>query len=366
MFVPASHSKTGLVATNSKITTRQTCAPTISANILANLVAELRSRGAAVDRLLRKHVGYAGGCTEPHEQIPLARFVEFLEGAAHALDDPLLGARLGARLEMEDLGLIGLMFLASANLQIALGWLKKFFPVLQGATRVELDACGARPEFIYQILIPAIWPRRQDAELTLSATCSAIRSLLGEGWSPIEVHFEHDRAGHEVRDSDGTLMESFRAPVLFNQPVNRLILDPGDLVRPVVSRGEGIMPQLERHLKDLMRSKDPTFDSCAAQVSHIISKRLGQTDLEVHSIAAEMGFSSRTLQRRLAEEGTSLRDLVRRHRSHIVGRLLKDPKTKMTVIAHDVGYSDATTFSRAFKSWSGDRPRDHRVARVRR
>jgi AraC-like DNA-binding protein len=49
-----------------------------------------------------------------------------------------------------------------------------------------------------------------------------------------------------------------------------------------------------------------------------------------------------------------------------VGRLLKDPKTKMTVIAHDVGYSDATTLSRAFKNWSGDTPRDHRVVQGRR
>jgi len=116
----------------------------------------------------------------------------------------------------------------------------------------------------------------------------------------------------------------------------------------------------------LMRIEEMTFDSCAAQVSNIISKRLGCADVEVHSIAEEIGLSPRTLQRRLAEEGTSLRELVRRHRSHIVDRLLKDRKTKMTVIAHDVGYSDATTFSRAFKSWSGETPRDHRVVRARR
>jgi AraC-like DNA-binding protein len=202
--------------------------------------------------------------------------------------------------------------------------------------------------------------------LTLSATCSAIRSLLGERWSPVEVHFEHDRAPHDTREIDSTLFEIFRAPVLFGQPANRLILDPEDLVRPVASRGEGMAPYLEQHLKDLMRTEETTFDSCAFQVSHIISKRLGRADLEVPSIAEEIGLSPRTLQRRLAEEGTSLRELVRRHRAQIVDRLLKDRKTKMTVIAHDVGYSDATTFSRAFKSWSGETPRDHRVARVRR
>jgi AraC-like DNA-binding protein len=351
---------------NRKKTTKQISAPTISANVLANTVLELRSQGAAVDRLLRKHVGCAGGFAGPNEQIPLTRFVNFLEGAADALSDPLLGAKLGARARMEHLGLIGLIFRASTNLEIALNQLRKFFPVLQSATRVELDARRAKPEFIYQILGPTIWPRRQDSELTLAATCSHIRSLLGESWSPVEVHFEHERVQHETAQIECALWEIFRAPVLFNQPANRLILGPRDLVRPLASRGERMIPQLERHLKDLMRTNETTFDSCAAQVSHIISKRLGQADLEVNSIAAEIGLSSRTLQRRLAEEGTSLRDLVRRRRSHIVDRLLKDPKTKMTAIAHDVGYADATTFSRAFKSWSGDTPRDHRVARVRR
>lgn len=343
-----------------------TSAPTISANVLAHIALELRRQGTAVDHLLRKHVGYAGGYADPNEPIPLARFVNFLEGAAQALSDPLLGARLGARARMEHMGLIGLMFLASTNLENALSQLLKFYPVLQSETRVVLDTRRAMPEFIYQINGPTIWPRRQDAELTLSATCSHIRSLLGECWSPVEVHFEHDRLQPDTPEIEAALWEIFRAPVLFNQSTNRLILEPRDLVRPVVSRGERIVPQLERHLKDLMRTQETTFDSCAAQVSHIISKRLGQADLEVNSIAAEIGLSSRTLQRRLAEEGTSLRDLVRRHRSRIVDRLLKDPKTKMTVIAHDVGYADATTFSRAFKNWSGATPRDRRVARVGR
>jgi len=340
-------------------------APTIRANVLAVIVHELRSQGAAVDRLLRKHVGYAGGFSDPYEQIPLARFVSFLEHAAQALGDPSLGAKLGARSRMEDLGPIGVIFLASKNLQCALGQLKNFFPMLQGATRVEFDARCAMPEYAYQIRDAAIWPRRQDAELTLSATCSAIRSLLGENWSPVAVHFEHERAPHDTRDVQSALGGIFRAPVLFGQTANRLIFRPEDLVRAVASRGEGMAPYLERHLTDLMRT-ETVFDSCASQVSHVISKRLGREDLEVHSIAAEVGLSPRTLQRRLAEEGTSLRELVRRHRAHIVDRLLKDRKTKMTVIAHDVGYSDATTFSRAFKTWRGAAPRDHRMARVRR
>jgi AraC-like DNA-binding protein len=346
--------------------TKQPSAPTIRVNVLAGIVLELRDRGMQVDRLLRKHIGSAAGFADPYEQIPLARFVGFLEDAAEALEDPLLGAKLGARYQVEDFGPIGLMFLAAGNLRIALTQMSTFYSVWQGGTRVELDVRCEMPEYIYKILDAAIWPRRQDAELTLAAMCSAVRALLGARWSPVEVHFEHDRSGYHTRETDAALHRIFRAPVLFGQTVNRLILDPEDLVRPVTQRGVAMVPYLERHLKDLMSTEETTFSSCASQVSHIISKRLGRADLDVHSIAAEVGLSPRTLQRRLADEGTSFRDLVRRHRSQVVDRLLKDRKTKMTTIAHDVGYADATTFSRAFKNWCGESPRDHRVARVRR
>jgi len=354
------------ITTTTLLMTKQPSAPTIRASVLGAIVRELRNQGAQVDRLLRKHVGNADGCADPYEQIPLARFVCFLEDAAQVLGDPLLGAKLGARSQPEDLGPIGLMFLASANLRIALGRISTFFPVWQGGTRVELDVRCRVPEHIYKILDSAIWPRRQDAELTMAATCSAIRTLLGARWSPIAVHFEHDRAPSHTRETDSALYRIFRAPVLFGQTVNRLILDPEDLVRPVAQRGVAMVPYLERHLKDLMRAEETSVSTCASQVSHVISKRLGRADLGVESIAAEIGLSPRTLQRHLAQEGTSFRDLVRRYRSQVVDRLLKDRKTKMTAIAHDMGYSDATTFSRAFKSWRGESPRDQRVTRVRR
>lgn len=339
---------------------KQPHSPTIRANILASIAEELRTRRMPVDRLLRKHIGDAVLLRDPYEQIPLARFVAFLEEAADASGDPLLGAKLGDQQKPEEFGPIGLMFLASPNLRVAMTRLSAFYSVWQGGTRLELDVRCELPECIYQILDPSIWPRRQDAELSLASICANIRALLGPRWRPIEVHLEHERPVGQARLIDVALERVFRAPVLFGRPLNRIILDPRDLKRPVAARGAAIVPYLERHLMDLMRAEQTSFHSFAAQVSHIISKRLGRGSLDMHTIALEVGLSARTLQRRLAAEGTSLRDLVRQHRSRAVDRLLKDGRTKMTVIAHDMGYADAATFSRAFKRWRGESPRDLR------
>lgn len=334
---------------------RQAPAPTIRANVLAGIAKDLRRQGAPVDSLLRRHQ-IPAGLADPYEQLPLARFVHFLEDAALALRDVSLGARIGARLQPEEIGPIGVIFLAASNLQIALTQLASFYPVLQSGTQVELDMASGLPEYIYKIADPDIWPRRQDAELTLAAVCTAIRALLGPRWRPLEVHFEHERASlHAGR----AVAQVFRAPVRFGQNVNRLIIDRQDLLRPVAQRGTELAPYMERHLMDLL-GRECGFDSCSAQVAQIIGKRLGRTRIDVRSIADEIGISSRTLQRRLAEEGTSLRRLVQQHRSHRVDRLLLDRHTTITSIAHDVGYSDGTTLSRAFRNWRGRSPRQSR------
>lgn len=324
--------------------------------MLAGIVKDLRRQGAAVDGLLRRHRVPLTDLTDPYEQIPLARFVRFLEDVAASLDNASLGAKVGSRLQAPEIGPIGVIFLASPSLEAALTQLVSFFPVLQGGTYIKLDLAGEPPEYSYRIADPAIWPRRQHAELSLAWICSTIRALLGPSWRPLEVHFEHNRGGAQaVR----VLERIFRAPVVYGQNMNRLLIDRQDLLRPVTRRGVEMAPYMERHLMDLMRT-EVSVDSCAAQVLQIIGKRLGRALLDVRGIAEEIGLSARTLQRRLAEEGTSLRRLLQQYRSHVVDRLLQDREATITSIAHDVGYSDGTTFARAFKSWRGQSPRHHK------
>jgi AraC-like DNA-binding protein len=335
---------------------RRTPAATIRANVLADIVKDLRRQGAPVEALLDRQNIRLTDLADPYAQILMMRFVSFMEEAALVMGDASLGAKVGTRLQPQELGPIGLIFLAAPNLQAALTQLVAFYPVLQGGTHVELDVGATHPAFIYRIVDPAIWPRRQDAELTLSALCSMIRRLLGPRWHPLTVHFEH---GGASALSARSLEQIFRAPVMLGQGVNQLLIDRQDLVRPVSRQGVELVPYMERHLMDLLRTV-PVAVSCAAQVSYIIGKRLGHDVLDVRSIAQEIGLSARTLQRRLAEEGTSLRRLVQQHRSQVVDRLLLERAATITSIAHDVGYSDSTTFSRAFKSWRGRSPRHHR------
>lgn len=346
------------MATPAAPTIRRSSSPTLRAHVLAGIARDLRRQGAPVEQLLRKHLILPQSLQDPYQPLPLARFVRFMEDAACVLGDVSLGARIGTRLQPQEMGAIEVIFLTAPTLQTALTQLAAFHPVLQGGTQTELNLTPPGPEYLYKIVDPQISPRRQDAELTLATLCTAIRVLIGSCWSPLEVHFEHERASPQA---EHTLSQLFRAPVRFAQPANRVFISPQDLSRPIAQTLSGA-PHLEQHLMDLM-SHERGFDSCTSQVIHLIGRRLGKAEINVRSIAREMGLSARTLQRRLAQEGTTLRRLVQQHRTHVVDQLLQDDGTTLASIAHDVGYSDGTTFSRAFKSWKGRSPRDHRQSR---
>ena len=75
-----------------------------------------------------------------------------------------------------------------------------------------------------------------------------------------------------------------------------------------------------------------------------------------------MNMSARNLQRKLADEGTNLASIVDEIRQTEAAHRLKQSQDSLTAIALDLGFSDASAFSRACKRWFGKSPSDIRGA----
>ena len=324
--------------------------PMIRANLLEPILHAVRAQGHDTATLLRCH-GLPQAPIDPYQLIPLGKYVALFEQAAQWLRDPFLGLRLGQAFRPDLLGPLGFIFQASTDLRRALQQLSSYVSVWQSETRVELIAGDATADYIYQIGDASIRPRRQDAEYSLASICSLIRNFLGDQWAPLEVHFEHP--GSSVRK---VYDQAFHAPVFFGQNINQLIIRAADLDRPGISSDRSMMPFMERHLHDLAReSREP--ESFARQVNYLIARRLGAGPLSLPAVAQELGLSARSFQRRLAEERTSFRSLVRDQRRTLAESLMKDRSATVTAVAHTVGYAETAVLSRAFKVWTGASPR---------
>lgn len=301
--------------------------------------------------LLARHNISTNELKDPYALIPLHRYVASLEDAAAAAGDPAFAARLGARFRPADMGPMGILFSLAPTIRIGFERISKYVNALQSATNSGLAEEDGTIVWHYRISDRTIWPRRQDAEYSLVASCQLVRSCFSTGLKPLEVHFEHDKP-----EDTGPLARLFRAPLYFGQANNRLVYSVEDADRVYRSEDTQLTMILEHHLADLI-GEVQAREALSDKVRMLIQLYMGRRSVTTRFLAEELGISVRSLQRQLGAEGLSVRQLMREHRAELAAGLLEQPGASVSDVAQALGYADSAVFSRAFKKWTGAAPR---------
>jgi AraC-like DNA-binding protein len=286
---------------------------------------------------------------DPYAPIPLTAYLGLFEAAARAAGDPMLGARLGHAIRPGDLGPVGLLVAQAGSIANGLAALARFTAALQSTTTAALHRLDDM--LIWSYRIESRLPRRQDSEFTLACACGLIRGAFDPRWRPVEIQFEH-----AATTKDTALETLFGAPVRFGQSANRLILAASDAALPRRQEDRDLILLIERHLSDLIAVGGEAA-TMAEQVSSLIRLYMGVRPANLETIAAGLKLPPRSLQRRLAEEGVSIRELTQRHRMQLAAALLSEGGMSVEAIAATLGYADGTAFWRAHKKWTGFAPR---------
>jgi AraC-like DNA-binding protein len=122
-------------------------------------------------------------------------------------------------------------------------------------------------------------------------------------------------------------------------------------------------PRTARTIADLVDAALP--GPAPESLSRRVADRLAATLPEgtnVHDVARALHLSSRTLQRRLEQEGTRFGEVLDGVRLDAARRLLADRSITLGDVAFRLGFADLATFSRAFKRWTGQPPGQWRRA----
>jgi len=332
---------------------------TVRASVLSLILDGMASRNIPVAPLLARHAE-ASGCEDPYAELDLRQYVAIFEEAAALARDPFFGLRLGLEIGIEQFGPLGIVILAADSLGNALRAWERYSGTWQSGTATEVVSKGDVSECVYQICDDAIWPRRQDTEFTLALVCRLFHGVVGRQWAPLGIQFEHAAPeGYETATARRLYQRAFHCPVEFGCASNRVVVDREDLELPPHGAYHALAPHVEHLLQTLERSERPA-QRLSDRVTRLVRNRLGYQSIAVSAIAGALSLSTRTLQRRLEDEGTSLREIVRACRRGRAEAMLADPKRQVTAVAHSLGYADTAVLSRAFKAWTGAAPRTYR------
>lgn len=96
------------------------------------------------------------------------------------------------------------------------------------------------------------------------------------------------------------------------------------------------------------------------EVERIVEPLLPSGNVRIEEVARELGCSRQTLYRKLKTEGVTFAQLLDALRQRIALRLVRDERVTVKEAAWRLGFSDPAAFSRAFKRWTGQSPREMR------
>ncbi|GAA1481345.1 AraC family transcriptional regulator [Gordonia sinesedis] len=278
-------------------------------------------------------------------------------------DQPGLGVALGERYHLTAYGIWSFMLISSPTprqaIQVALRFLDLTFAFCDitahddaDGLRLTLDASRVPDRlrrFVVERDLSAVYTIRREAfadRLPLrrvDLSFPAPDGPLPPGWLRDAVD-EHPDVLHYDADTDAMIFDAAR------------IDDP--------------MPQANAHAAAVaqeqcarMLQERRARAGVSGDVRELLVRRLTDPP-DASEVAGLLHMSSRTLQRRLAQEGTSFRALLDEVREQIAEELLVVGGLPVAEVAHRLGYVEVSSFSQAFRRWTGSGPRAFRDARL--
>lgn len=191
----------------------------------------------------------------------------------------------------------------------------------------------------------------------LTFACFVNLGERGAGWklTPERVLFrrpEQHRAMYEA---------FFGCPIQFDADADMVVYRHERMMQPFMTRNLDLLAMLEPQLEAELRSHlAPRRTS--EHVMALLRNRIAGQAPTAHAIAHELTMSTRTLQRRLADEGTHFQALLDTVRHELAKHYLRASSLELSEIAFLLGYNEASSFHRAFHQWEGLPPGQWRTA----
>ena len=270
--------------------------------------------------------------------------------------EPGLGIRVGGCYQLTSLGILGYTMLACRNLHEALLVSTQFRELTLSICPVQVlpfDG-GVRMSLDHSVLPPDA----QDmvAERGLAVWKRIFGELLQRPFVPLRVELVLSRpAAIELYE------DYFECPVVSGAASNAVLIGDADLVSELPLANALTRNACAALCRQLCEGLEDVVSPLARQVLQVLISHSGEPPTAV-AVAATLGISERSLHRRLAAEGQPFRQLDERVRGRLAERLLGDSDLGLDAIAAQLGYSEAASFSRAFKRWTGLAPSRWRTA----
>lgn len=294
--------------------------------------------------------------SDPDARYPLAQTTRLWRLAVAETGDPCIGLRVASHIGQTTFHALSYALMASSTLREAFERLTRYCRMVTDAVAMDFNRDGAAYRLSIRLPEEGEQPAFEAVDAFVAAYVRMCRSALGRQYSPLCIAMQRP----EPAASD-CFQRILRAPLIFNAPMTALLFDAQSMER----RLETANPELARHNDAIVLRYLAQFDrqDIVARVRATLIDHLPQGEPSQHFIAGELGLSQRSLQRRLAAVGVTYKAVVDDARRELALSYLSRSQTSVTEVTYLLGFSDSSSFTRAFRRWTGATPTQWRARR---
>ncbi len=307
-------------------------------------------------RLLRALGVEPTGPVDPKDMVTDTDFFGMVEHLSSSTPSGRsLAIRVGASMSCDEYGAFGLAFKTALNLAGSYKRVERYGRIITSIANFRM-VDGERSTFLE--VIPAVVVRpglQMTNELALAAATALSREVCRDDFTPLAVHMAHRAPG-----TISCYRDHFQCPIHFQAGRDALEVSHQAVNSPNRLADEGISAFFDTHLDNAV-SDLPKDVGLIRRVRSEIARTLSEGLPKLSAIAQHMGMSGRTLQRRLASTDHTFQSLVESSQRELASRLLRTTDHSIMEVAFLTGFTDQSTFARAFKRWNGHTPSDHRL-----
>lgn len=297
------------------------------------------------------------GLSDPNGRTPVRAMARLWRLAVEATEDPCFGLRVAAFIQPATFHSLGLALLASQNLEEALLRSARFSRIVSNAAdvRIEKTESGIKQVVRWRAEVPVV---DEGIDLLMASTVKMGMLLMGldaRTPPPLELHLK--RSATDAMRAD--FERHFACPIQFEADENALLIPAAWARKPLPMAN----PQLARRNDMVVMEYLARFDgeALSERVRSELIERLASGEPSRADIAAALRLSEKTLQRRLQADQTTFQQLLDDVRRELALSYLRESRATVSDVTFRLGFSDQSSFTRAFRRWTGVTPGQFRT-----
>jgi len=324
--------------------------PTVSARLYRPIALALAARGIDADALFAEFGMPSPASAGWDVRMPLPQIAGVWGRLLEVTGDACFALRAAEHVDLTTCDVITYLESAASTLREALHKKFAYLPLMTNAVEWTLDELDGEVSLTLHER-PARPPLAPVAEYLLAARHVFLRQFGPPGWALTQVTFRH-----EAPASTSEHRKLFGIEPAFSSAYDRLTFLGSWLDAPMRGRDAALVDLLSRYAEQVL----PQFALQQSWQERVRQQLTGGSDPGIAAVARALGTSLRSLQRALAEEGTSYVEVANRERRALAEQLLRRRELCISEISAALGFSGSPAFHRAFRRWTGVSPGEFR------